>query len=283
MLELSRTVRFCLNDVSPASRVSLDTPKHNTHAAWPAMRGLGRYYELRVTCAGEADPATGYFINIKRIDEAVREHVLPDLESWVAAPEGAAGVPMGELMRQIFVSLHEPLRGAVSAVTLVLTPTYNLTIRSIDDMDRVILRQRYEFSAAHRLHVPGKSDEENRKLFGKCNNPAGHGHNYGVEVAVSCPLDPQGAILSPEELDAVVNKRVIDRLDHKHLNVDVPEFRELNPSVENIAKVVWDFLAPHLGEAGPAEGARLHELSVWETEKTVCTYRGPKAAAPIAR
>lgn len=141
-------------------------------------------------------------------------------------------------------------------------------------MDRVTLRQSYEFSAAHRLHVPSLSDEENRKTFGKCNNPAGHGHNYRVEVAVSCPMDPQGRIMEVAELDDVVHKRVIEKLDHKNLNVDVAEFRELNPSVENIAQVVWNLLAKHIGQAGPADGASLEEISVWETEKTVCTYRG---------
>ena len=219
MLELSRTVRFCLSDGSPAGSagggdVPMATPKSNTFSAWPAMRGLGRYYELHVHCRGEADPQTGYFLNIRHIDEAVREHVLPDLEDWVSNPmQNAADVPMGELMRRMSTLLEEPLNDSVASIGLQLTPFYSLTLRS-DEMDRVTVRQQYEFSAAHRLHVPSLSDEENRQTFGKCNNPAGHGHNYRVEVAVSCPIDPEGRIITAEELDAVVDRHVIDPLDH---------------------------------------------------------------------
>lgn len=239
------------------------------------MRGLGRYYELHVCCRGDADPVTGYFLNIKHIDDAVREYVLPDLEQWVTGvQQDPHAAPMGELMRRISSLLEQPLRETVAHVTLQLTPMLSLTLRS-DDMDRVLIRQQYEFSAAHRLHVETLSDEENVAMFGKCNNPAGHGHNYQVEVAVLAPVDPQGRILTPEELDAVVARRVIDPLDHKHLNVDVPQFQTRNPSVENIAQVVWDMLAPHIPAAGPAEGATLDAVSIWETSKTVCTYRGP--------
>jgi 6-pyruvoyltetrahydropterin/6-carboxytetrahydropterin synthase len=280
MLELRRTVRFCLSDGTPtaAGAHPLGSPRTNTYSAWPAMRGLGRYYELHVTCRGHADPTTGYFLNIKQIDEAVREHVLPDLEAWVTAPHHCASdTPMGELMRRVCVRLDEHLRGTVAEVALQLTPRYSLTIRS-DDMDRVTVRQQYEFSAAHRLHVEGKSDEENRRIFGKCNNPAGHGHNYRVEVAVSARVDPEGHALSVEELDALIDRHAIQKLDHKHLNADVPQFAagRLNPSVENIAKVVWEMLEDKLADAGPMPDTRLEAVTVWETEKTACTYRGER-------
>lgn len=286
MLELCRTVRFCLSDGTSsggggasADQVPLATPRDNTFSAWPAMRGLGRYYELQVCCRGEADPVTGYFLNIREIDEAVREHVLPDLEQWVSGPQqDPYDAPMGELMRRMFSLLEQPLGDKVAHITLQLTPMFSLTLRS-DHMDRILIRQQYEFSAAHRLHVDSLSDEKNREVFGKCNNPAGHGHNYRLEVAVSAPIDPQGGILSAEELDSIVARHAVEPLDHKHLNLDVPEFRELNPSVENIAKVIWDRLQPAIPPAGPADGARLHEISVWETSKTVCTYRGPSDSA----
>lgn len=264
MLELTRTVRFCLS----GDRGDLAAPKDNTFSSWPAMRGLGRYYELAVTCRGVADAQTGYFINIKAIDEAVRERALPLLVERVADESRAAATPMGGLMRMLFGASDMALNGTVSEVRLVLTPTMSLAIER-DDMDHVVMRQQYEFSAAHRLHVPTLSDEANRATFGKCNNPAGHGHNYRVEVAARCPIDAQGQTLEPAALDAIIDREAIEKLDHKHLNEDVPAFAELNPSVENIVRVVWQMLVGKL----PGD-AKLDEVKVWETGKTVCSYWG---------
>ena len=187
MLELSRTVRFCLS----GKRGDLDAPRDNTFGAWPAMRGLGRYYELAVTCRGQADAQTGYFINIKEIDRAVRGRALPVLIDRLADEARACDTPMGRLMHELLDAIGPPLHDTAVSATLALTPTLSLTAKR-DDMHHVLLRQQYEFSAAHRLHVPALSDEENRAVFGKCNNPAGHGHNYRVEVAVNCPVDAHG-------------------------------------------------------------------------------------------
>jgi len=281
MLELSRTVRFCVNDPpipdpGPGGQSQPDAApqpeagaRDNTFAFWPAMRGLGRYYELTVTCRGQADPATGYFINIKRIDQAVREHAFSCFHRAIAEGPGA---PLGRLMCELFDALNPALHNTVAELKLCLAPTYRIELKE-HDMDHVLIRQQYEFSAAHRLHVPEMSDKANREVFGKCNNPAGHGHNYRLEVAVRVPIDPAGRTVEVEALDALVNTHAVEPLDHKHLNQDVPAFAELNPSVENIVKVIWGMLQAPL--KGLADGAGLEELSVWETGKTVCTYRGP--------
>lgn len=267
MLELSRTVRFCLSP-EPADAA---TPRHNTYAAWPAMRGLGRYYELILTCRGEAEPRTGYFINIKHIDTAVRDHALPILRRAIADERDAAQIPLGSLLGELIAAVQPALDHSVIRLTLQLTPLLSLSIRS-HDMTHVLLSHHYEFSAAHRLHVPEFSEAQNRQTFGKCNNPAGHGHNYRVQVVARCPVDAHGRTLDVADLDAAVDRHVIELLDHKHLNVDVPQFADRNPSVEHIVQVIWDMLADRL-----PGGATLDELSVWETGKTVCTYRGPKA------
>ncbi|MCC6680573.1 MAG: 6-carboxytetrahydropterin synthase [Phycisphaeraceae bacterium] len=268
MVELRRTVRFCINDASQG-----DDPggRDNTFSAWPAMRGLGRYYELEVACRGEPDAKTGYVMNIKRIDEAARAAALPLIEQ--AARSGGA-VTLGDLMRRMLRALESKLDHSVTRLRLALTPYFSLSIRS-RSMDQIEISQQYEFSAAHRLHVPQLSDQENLRIFGKCNNPAGHGHNYRVQVAVNVAMDDRGSVLPVERLDQLVNARVIEKLDHKHLNHDVPQFAALNPSVEHIAKVIWDMLAAPLGDLG----AELQEVSVWETGKTVCTYRGPRDRA----
>ena len=276
MVDLSRTVRFCLNG-SPAATADGGSGggRHNTFAAWPAMRGLGRYYELHVTCRGEVDPVTGYFMNIKVIDEAVRDHVLPYLNDLVDTAPSTAMLPLGRVMQDIVGRLQPPLDQTVQSVRLSLTPTYDLTIRS-DDMSSIVIRQQYEFSAAHRLHVDALSDEENRRVFGKCNNPSGHGHNYRLEVAVHAPIDEKdGHVARVDQLDAVVDAAVIDQLDHKHLNVDVPQFADLNPSVEHIARVIYEMLEDKVRTLG----VELVEVRVWETGKTVCTYSGDGVAA----
>lgn len=132
------------------------------------------------------------------------------------------------------------------------------------------LNQHFEFSAAHRLHNPTLSDADNRKTFGKCNNPAGHGHNYQVKVSITGTPGPDGTLLPVASLDEIVNRHVIDHLDHKHLNEQVPEFDQsaggVNPSVENIAMVVYRRLAPHVAPA------RLAAVTVWETPKTWAEY-----------
>lgn len=268
MLELTRTVRFTLS----GEESDADSPRDNTFAGWPAARGLSRYFELAVTCRGTADPQTGYFINIKQIDTAVRDRVLPTLNALIADSAAARDAPMGALMHELLTALQPDLHDSVDQIELVLSPFTRLAARN-DDMNRVQLAQQYEFSAAHRLHVPGKSDDENRAIFGKCNNPAGHGHNYRVQVVVHADIDAHGKTLDPATLDAAVDRHCIQKLDHKHLNLDVPEFADRNPSVEHIAQVVWQMLVDHM----PAS-AELAEVSVWETGKTVCTYRGESVA-----
>ncbi|NBP51088.1 MAG: 6-carboxytetrahydropterin synthase, partial [Actinobacteria bacterium] len=134
--------------------------------------------------------------------------------------------------------------------------------------EHAIVAERFEFSAAHRLHCPGLSDAENRRIFGKCNHPGGHGHNYRVEVAVRVPTGAGAQPMTAAALEAIVLREVIDRFDHKHLNVDCAEFASVNPSVENIARTCHGLLEAPVR----AGGAELHRVTVWETEKTSATY-----------
>jgi len=133
----------------------------------------------------------------------------------------------------------------------------------------VRLSQKFEFSASHRLHSDALSEEENRKCFGKCNNPHGHGHNYEVQVTLAgTPAGDTGLLVDVPSFERTVAQTVIDRLDHKNLNVEVPEFRDLIPSVENIARVIYRMLKPKL-QSGDT---RLASVTVWETPKTWCEY-----------
>ena len=132
----------------------------------------------------------------------------------------------------------------------------------------VRLSQTFEFCASHRLHSPALSDEENRRTFGKCNNPHGHGHNYQVQVTLAGTPDKFGLVMEVPAFEKIVKEKVIDRFDHKHLNIECPEFANVIPSVENIAKTIYGILKPAFAQAD----ARLASVTVWETQKTWCEY-----------
>lgn len=112
---------------------------------------------------------------------------------------------------------------------------------------KVAVIRREHFNAAHRLYKEGWSAEQNLATFGKCSLPNFHGHNYELEIKVVGEIDPvTGFVMDLKELSDLVNEQVLERFDHKNLNLDTEEFRELNPTAENIAVVIHDLLRPHL-------------------------------------
>lgn len=267
---LTRTIRFCLND--PIDETDWSAEISNSYAAWPTMRGLGRYYELDVTCRGEPDERTGYFINIKSIDEVVRRQVIPQVSKRILDRETPTSIIV--MMHEVIKHLNQALGGIVDRVDWRLTPFFSISMRG-EDMSKCVVRQQFSFAASHRLHVSSLSDEENRRLFGKCNNSNGHGHNYKLETAVKVDAQSSENNKRPlpfdaAELEALVRETVIERFDHKNLNADCAEFADLNPSVENIARVCYELLEPAISN----EGVALREVRIWETEKTSCTYPG---------
>ena len=136
-------------------------------------------------------------------------------------------------------------------------------------MPIVTVTRRLRFNAAHRLHNPALSDEENKALFGKCNNPNWHGHNYVLEVAVEGPIDDRtGYVIDLGRLKSIVQHEVIDRVDHRNLNVDVEFMRGVNPTAENIVVACWRVLERHVAPG------RLRRLRLWETENNYVEYEG---------
>ena len=133
----------------------------------------------------------------------------------------------------------------------------------------VYLTRKCEFSAAHYYHNPELSPEENQRLFGKCNNPCGHGHNYTLEVTVKGAIDPRsGFVVDLKELKEVLNREVLDALDHRFLNKEVPEFRDQVPTTENVAIAIWNRLQSKF------EVARLHRVRVYETQDLFVDFYG---------
>jgi 6-pyruvoyltetrahydropterin/6-carboxytetrahydropterin synthase len=136
----------------------------------------------------------------------------------------------------------------------------------------------YDFSASHRLHAPALTDDENEQLFGKCHRPSGHGHNYGLDVVLTGEADVRtGLLVDPDRLDRIVQEEILDPFDHRYLNVDRPEFADLNPTSENLVVVIWGKLSARLRRDLPSE-ARLYRVAIHETARNTFEYFGPDRA-----
>lgn len=138
-------------------------------------------------------------------------------------------------------------------------------------MDRASVTRRYRFCAQHRLHTERLSEEENWAVFGKCNNPNGHGHNYVVLVTVTGEIDPRtGAVIDLRELDRIVIDTIVKRFDHRDLNQD-PEFAGRTTTGENLAMLIWDLLVARVPQG------RLEKVGVIETRDNYFEYAGSEA------
>lgn len=135
----------------------------------------------------------------------------------------------------------------------------------------ILLTRKAEFSAAHYYWVPAWTEEENARAFGKCANRNGHGHNYTLEVTVAGEIDATtGFVVDLKELKAVMEREVVSVYDHRHLNLEVPEFRTALPTTENIAIAVWKRLE------GKIAGAKLHRVRVYEMPDLFADYCGER-------
>ena len=133
----------------------------------------------------------------------------------------------------------------------------------------MIITARLTFSAAHRLNNPKYDADWNRRVYGKCDNPRGHGHNYVIHVSVKGKIDPEtGMVIDLKLLKDVVRRRIIDRVDHTNLNEDVDFLQGVIPTAENLARSFWQQLAPAITKG------TLHEILLQETEKNSVVYRG---------
>lgn len=134
---------------------------------------------------------------------------------------------------------------------------------------RVTVSRKAHFNAAHRLYRKDWTMEQNDLVFGKCNNPNFHGHNYELIVSVTGEIDPEtGYVIDVKIISDLVKSLVEDAFDHKNLNLDVPEFQELNPTAENIAVVIWNKLRPHIAMDKDLE------IVLYETPRNFVTYKG---------
>ncbi|MFK7759618.1 MAG: 6-carboxytetrahydropterin synthase [Phycisphaerales bacterium] len=261
---LKRTVRFSIN-------TDRSKKGHNTTASKPSMTTLGRYYELTIAVQGTPDPQTGYLLGIQEIDALVRNHLHQLISDAI---ESNPHQHPTQLLPALWENASKNLAPPLHSITWHLTPYHQITMNnSTQPTGAVLIEQLYEFAAAHRLHTPHLSDQENAEFFGKCNNPSGHGHNYKLRPSIRVPL----SLINQSKdihllIENAVNESIIDPLDHKNLNTDCPPFDQSKdgsiPSVENITTHCYNALAPKLESLG----CTLEQITVWETDRTSATY-----------
>jgi len=267
MVHLGRCVRFSINPF-----LDEDAPGFNTYASRPPGEGLAVFLELAVELVGPVDPATGFLVNVTDIDKAVQVTTVPvfarRLREYYRAGRHVSLGGLADMLHAAQERLAEVFpSAAVSRLSLALNPFRKIAMNATDS-GTIYFSEKFEFAAMHKLWNDSFSEAENLERFGKCANPTGHGHNYIVEVTIESPADGPGVKIG--EFERVVDAELIQVVDHKNLNLDVPAFGEKNPTVENLAVFAWDRLV------GKFDPARLHGITVWESDRTYCTYHGPQ-------
>jgi 6-pyruvoyltetrahydropterin/6-carboxytetrahydropterin synthase len=292
MYTLNRQVRFSITPFSPQQPAGF-----NSYASNPTGTGLSIYLALWVELEGHLDPETGFIVNVSLIDGVVRESFAPGFSRSVTdsfEARKALSVPeISHLLASYVPALcrifKEKHQKTLKSLRLELNPNrwisldcragHNLQVFSDKalngDTDMLAYTEKFEFAAMHKLWNDNFSPEQNFEAFGKCANPAGHGHNYILEVTVRVPVSPtlepekasdnaENAGFSIPEFQKAVKKGFVDLVDHKNLNVDVPGFEILNPTVENLASFAWRQLKSTV--------KNLSRITVWENDRTYCTY-----------
>ena len=238
----------------------------------------GHNYVLEVTVKGEVDPEHGMVVNIANLDTLLKQRVVVDYDHKLINQQHPVFANNPELQPtcenlaiQIWHTIEQHLKdAALHRVRLFEDSTAFADYHG--DGPMVFQTKVYEFSASHRLHSLELGDAENRRIFGKCNNPHGHGHNYVLEVMIKGVVHPTtGLVTDLGFLDRIIEEQIFARFDFKHLNLDTPEFEKINPTSENFVKVLWDILEPQLK---PFE---LHRLRLRETPRSYFDYYGEQS------
>jgi 6-pyruvoyltetrahydropterin/6-carboxytetrahydropterin synthase len=269
MLHLSRRVDFSATHVYGVPSWSSEKNRR-VFGLCNNPSGHGHDYKLEVMVKGPLNESSGIVVNTTDIKNIVNSFVESELDGKFLDREHKhfqKNIPTTEnLVNYIWNSLQDSFLGCVLQRIRLHENHYLSAEREVGSLTK--LTRKYHFCAAHRLHSDHLSVEENIRLFGKCNNPHGHGHNYYLDVTVEGEPDSvTGMIINLTELDDIVEQVVLEKFDHKHLNLDTEEFRELNPTSEVVAMVIFNLLSPHL--------PKLYKVGLWETEKNYFEYFGP--------
>ncbi len=240
-----------------------DEENRNAFGPMASPFNHGHNYVLYCSIQGQIDQKNGMVINIKDLDDILNDRIVSLFDQKSIndeIPEFRNVSPCLENLLKFIDSKLVEIAPGVEVLHLKLEEMPGL-FAELDKLEsKMTITRSYEFAAAHRLHVPEMSEAQNLELYGKCNNPAGHGHNYILDVTLSGSPDPKtGFIADLGELDRIVEERVVGRYDHKHLNCDVSELAGKNPTSEIVALAIWDQLEGKV--PGVLEKVRLQETA----------------------
>lgn len=264
MHTLSRQIRFSIDPFSAKQKTG-----YNSYASKPCVEGLGLYLALWVDLESQLNPDTGFVVNVSEIDKIVRQRAIPTFIQMISdafsAQQTVSLSGLASILKRCWKDVQTGFRtNKLTQLRLELSPFQTISIET-EDAGMFTLGEKFEFAAMHRLWNDKFDDSKNAELFGKCANPAGHGHNYVLEVQVQCETHVIGAGWKVA-YQKTVKEEFLDLVDHKNLNVDVPEFRTLNPTVENLSFLAWQKLD------GKLKNAKLYKVTVWENDRTFCSY-----------
>tara|TARA_B100000315_G_scaffold36188_1_gene30905 strand:- start:6989 stop:7849 length:861 start_codon:yes stop_codon:yes gene_type:complete len=275
-----------MNNVFLTKRVEFCASHRYHHPHWPDeknvtvfgracnLHGHGHNYLLDVSIGGPVNPVTGMVLNmydLKHILEVVLAEFdhkdldkdTPYFTTTIATPENLAVVLSKQIASHLQSAYLERVRLFEDEDLYVDYPS-----SSDCQVNTIFLTRRYHFSAAHRLHTDHLSPEKNKEIFGKCNNPNGHGHNYTFEITLCGQPHPDtGAIYDLSHLDQVVNDTIVNRFDHQHINYD-PAFRNTTTTGENLLVLIWDLISKEIPVT------MLYKVGLIETRDNYFEYYG---------
>jgi 6-pyruvoyltetrahydropterin/6-carboxytetrahydropterin synthase len=264
MHKLSRQIRFTIDPFADPSEIG-----SNSYCAKPTATGLALFFALWVELKGNANKNTGFVVNVSNIDKIIREKAIGIFDKFIKQEyrnkKQVTFEQIGQLLGKVWQKIEKDfLPVKIDSLTLELMPARKVAIKERDSK-MLYFSEKFEFAASHTLWNKKFSDSENLKVFGKCANKCGHGHNYIVEVTVKKPA--KGKALKAGDFERIVDKHFISVVDHKNLNADVKHFKKVNPTVENIAEFAFKSLKEKF------KPFKLDCVTVWENDRTFCCYR----------
>ncbi len=258
---LSRQIRFAVEPFADEQKTGA-----NSYCAKPTSEGLAFFFNFWVELKSEVNKDTGFVVNVAQIDKVVRSRTIGLFRNFAAAVCQCRQSSMSDFRRLLSDAWeaieHDFLPAEINSLSAELMPSRKITIKERTG-DMLYFSEKFEFAASHTLWNDKFSEDENFRIFGKCANKCGHGHNYIIEVTIA---EHSGGQFSVCDYEQTVDKNFISIVDHKNLNKDVEFFSTANPTVENIAEFAFKCLN---GKFSPA---KLDSVTVWENDRTFCRY-----------